>query len=292
MAEMKAPERTAFQRQPARVLLLDLRSPMDSYTRLNVQEALSAAINLIHYVDGAPRLTHFGLMILGVYPDCILPLQPIRSNLHRVQAALSELKSAGLETSVRTNSRGCVLEGIQKALEQFQRVTQNTKQNPGTPSQIEITLVTCQDGESVYRLVVGSVDQLNVEHLRKITAVCVTDPNRVLGQTSLDGKASGDSEWESNLRSSQTDLANSPANFGMSVVDVVTVDNDSMSLCNTFKQWLLDCSTDSEHVHIKLPGDTSLVLKCDLQDRVINPLNIPSVGDHFVLKSGNMSFRQ
>ena len=72
---------------------------------------------------------------------------------------------------------------------------------------------------------------------------------------------------------------------GMSMLDVISTSNDVISLRNVLKQWLLDCSTDSEHLHLCLPaclGDTNVILKCDLQDRLINPSSIPIVGHHFV----------
>ena len=53
----------------------------------------------------------------------------------------------------------------------------------GIPSQIEITIVTCRDEQSVRKTVLTSSDHLNLEHLRKITIVCVTDPDRVVRQS-------------------------------------------------------------------------------------------------------------
>ena len=69
------------------------------------------------------------------------------------------------------------------------------------------------------------------------------------------------------------------------MLDVMCTENDVLSLNNIFKQWLLDCSTDSEHLHLSLPGclgDTPVTIKCDLQGRIIDPLSLPSIGDKFV----------
>ena len=55
--------------------------------------------------------------------QCLFPLQPVRGNTQRVSIAL---KSVGQEMSM--SASGCVVEGIQEALEQFQRLTQNSKQ--------------------------------------------------------------------------------------------------------------------------------------------------------------------
>ena len=69
------------------------------------------------------------------------------------------------------------------------------------------------------------------------------------------------------------------------MMDIMCAGSDVMNLCNVFKHWLLDCSTDNEHLHLSLPaclGDTPVVLKCDLQDRLINPVCIPIVREEFV----------
>ena len=53
----------------------------------------------------------------------------------------------------------------------------------GIPSQIEITLVTCRAEQRVREMVLTSSGHLNLEHLRKITIVCVSDPDRVARQS-------------------------------------------------------------------------------------------------------------
>lgn len=50
----------------ARAILLDLC--LDSYTCLNIQDALSSTLSLILQLQGAPRLTHLSLILLGDHP--------------------------------------------------------------------------------------------------------------------------------------------------------------------------------------------------------------------------------
>lgn len=72
---------------------------------------------------------------------------------------------------------------------------------------------------------------------------------------------------------------------GLSILDLTSIDNDILSVCNTFKHWLQDCTTDSEHLHLCLPtslGIDPLILKCDLQETLIDPCGIPAVRQHFV----------
>ena len=69
------------------------------------------------------------------------------------------------------------------------------------------------------------------------------------------------------------------------MLDTVCTENDAMSLSNIFKPWLLDCSTDIEHLHLFLPsclGDTPITLKCDLQGSIIDPLCLANIGKKFV----------
>ena len=73
--------------------------------------------------------------------------------------------------------------------------------------------------------------------------------------------------------------------IGMSILDLTSIDNDVLSLQNVFKCWLHDCSTDSEHLHLTLPasfGGRALTLKCDMQERLLDPITIPPLGQHFV----------
>lgn len=75
---------------------------------------------------------------------------------------------------------------------------------------------------------------------------------------------------------------------GLSILDLTSIDNDVLSLQNVFKSWLHDCGTDSEHLHLALPpshahsGEQAVTLKCDLQERVLDPSSLTALGQHFV----------
>lgn len=75
--------------------------------------------------------------------------------------------------------------------------------------------------------------------------------------------------------------------LGLSILDLTSIDNDVLSLRSVFKTWLHDCGTDSEHLHLTLPpppgfGEHPLTLKCDLQERILDPGSFPPLGQHFV----------
>lgn len=89
--------------------------------------------------------------------------------------------------------------------------------------------------------------------------------------------------------------------LGLSMLDLVSIENDVLSLQNVFQGWLLDCSTDSEALHLTLPhiirhgdeerGDECLLashdnsfltIKCDLHEILLDPTLIGTLGQHFV----------
>ena len=79
-------------------------------------------------------------------------------------------------------------------------------------------------------------------------------------------------------------------------MDLVSIENDVLSLQNVFRGWLHDCSTDKEHLHLILPSPEGeaergpsgsenvegLVLKCDIQERVLDPSVFGALGQQFV----------
>lgn len=104
------------------------------------------------------------------------------------------------------------------------------------------------------------------------------------------------------------------------------MESDSLSLQNTFRSWLHDCGTDSEHLHLTLPppstlhealeeegeeygtwrtscydsegvaraeeDERGLVMKCDIHERIIDPsTSIDSkIGRQFVSKYWTSDF--
>ena len=56
------------------------------------------------------------------------------------------------------------------------------------PNQIEITLVTCQTRAHIRKMVEDTAVQLDTTHLRKITAICVADPDQVMRDCAEEGE--------------------------------------------------------------------------------------------------------
>ena len=96
-------------------------------------------------------------------------------------------------------------------------------QSIATPSQIEITVLTGRSGQSVRDTLVRSSDRLNLEHLRKITVVCVSDPDRIARQNTplVSGcdDVEGPQEAEQHVGLSQ--MTCSQAELGIYTVNVI-----------------------------------------------------------------------
>ncbi|CAI8023081.1 hypothetical protein GBAR_LOCUS13514 [Geodia barretti] len=170
---MAREQRKVYQRQPARAVLLDMSPPMDSYTCLNVHEALTSTLCLVLQHQGAPSLSHLSITLLGNYPKCLFPMQPIRSNAQRVSAALKCLaQEAQCLVGSAPSSETCLLDGLQEVLAQFHRLSHNSKQALGsTPSQVEVTLVTGRREETVRERLTRASDHISLDQLRKICVV-------------------------------------------------------------------------------------------------------------------------
>ena len=58
----------------------------------------------------------------------------------------------------------------------------------GHPSQIEVTVLTARSSSTVRRLMEHSVDSLELEHLKKISVVCLTDPDKLMQHGMLENE--------------------------------------------------------------------------------------------------------
>ena len=100
-----------------------------------------------------------------------------------------------------------MLEGLQESMTQFKGVVQGAKQVnvyalPPTrvltssqgprptpvPNQVEVTLITGQSPILVKEHLEKMVDQLQLEHLKKISVVCVSDPERMIAMVEPGGQ--------------------------------------------------------------------------------------------------------
>jgi hypothetical protein len=272
-------ERHVFNRQPARAVLVDLQQPMDALTYINIQQALSDILYMLAHMSGPARVPLLSISVLRGYTECLFPLQPIKGNLPRLQGALGELRSFADELSAgqrRSYMRSSLFDGIQEALMQFKRHFHSVKQDvPSSssnfPSQVEIVILSSCDIPTLQKSILRIIEQLELENLKKIQIVCVNDPDKVIQQT------------EDELDQLDITDGDSPNELCLSLFDVASCSNDVTSLQSLLKSWMFDCSTDSEHVQITLPSHGHpLILKCDLQERMIQPSLLSSFTKNLV----------
>lgn len=104
----------------ARAVLVDFRPPMDGGTCLNMLQALTDTLMLVHHLTGPSRVPLFTLIALGLYPEVIwtfmkycsrdallqalYPLQPVSGNQVRLLGALRELKNMCMVSSLPSSS--------------------------------------------------------------------------------------------------------------------------------------------------------------------------------------------
>ena len=94
--------------------------------------------------------------------------------------------------------------------------TQGSSGGAPFPSQIELTLVTTQPPLSLRSTVDKMADQLDLEHLKKISGVCVCDVerlSRVMGEGGEDGEAPGLSQMHEGSSYSQA-VTSTPSELG------------------------------------------------------------------------------
>ncbi|KAI0222489.1 hypothetical protein LSAT2_026284 [Lamellibrachia satsuma] len=293
-------QRSVFNRQPVRILVVDLGWPLDGDTCASLRAALERLFAVVCSLSGPQRIQFFGLISLGDCPqriqffglislgDCpqvLFPLQHVRGNYPRLYAALQELSvvhnqqvhsgmagSSGLVHSGMAGSGG-VTECIHKALSMFRKHAQCTQQAAGCWNQLEISMVTGRNITTVAKQVQRATHDLDLDSLQKVQIICVSSPSLLYAPTLTHDDLMRSS---SSQGSSSSDQSRKSELGGL--VDLLTVDNDLTSLQGVFTSWLQDVGTDREHLHLILPdsqNDGLRVLQCDIHERLLNPAQLP-----------------
>ncbi|XP_064635090.1 meiosis 1 arrest protein-like [Lineus longissimus] len=256
----KTTHRVIFSRQPARIMLVDFSAPFDMDTCHTLQQSVGRFFCLACNLSGPPRAPFFGLFALGNYPEAILPLQPSRNNLPRLESALNELQILFNNSQTKIKKSRCLGQGLQEAVAQYKRQSNNLLQNAGYWCQLELIIVTSQNGTSVAKQAEKVIKTLQLDSLRKVQVLVLHQTD----QLRFDDEEASDSQ-----------LSEGSTEELEGIVDILTVMNDSLSLENFFKTWLQDTGTDKEHLHLSMPrlapDGENLLLKFDLHERLINP---------------------
>ncbi|XP_027045665.1 meiosis 1 arrest protein-like [Pocillopora damicornis] len=251
-----------------RVLLVDYSPPFDADTCEYLHDTLVNFFSLVTHLSGPCRTPFFGLIALTSPLENLFNLQHVRGNFPKLHTAFKELNNIARDVSSRVSSgKHVIIQGLKEAITQFKRQSQSLRQMSTSSCQLEITFLTCRAATSVVRHIEAFFKDIELESIKKIQVVIVQSSEEL-------NKKEGGTPSES---SSSPDGDESELSDG-GLVDVVSLGKDVLSFENFFKIWLLDSSTDQEHLRIILPNnvtETSLTLKCDLHECLMDPFHLP-----------------
>ncbi|XP_074649184.1 meiosis 1 arrest protein-like [Tubulanus polymorphus] len=273
--EKETTHRVVFARQPARIFMVDLNHPFDMDMCHCLNQALDCFMNLVSRLVGPSRVPFFGLCALTDKCQVLFPLQCTKGNVNSLRMALGELQAicnsyhGGRLTGNKDFKTDIYLrDALQTATAQYKQQSQSLIQSSGYWCQLEVFLVTCQDGMKIARQIENAIHTENLDDLKKVQIILLSNPEHFGFNLQLSGL--------SNSQSSDCSITTSSVD---SIVDVTRVNADPLSFDQFFKSWMRDGGTEKEHLHIIMPpaapGGPDLVIKCDIHERLVNPALLP-----------------
>ncbi|KAK7484810.1 hypothetical protein BaRGS_00023984 [Batillaria attramentaria] len=253
--------------QPARALLFDVSQTVEVKSWRSVLNALQGLLSIVCNFSGPARIPLLTVYLLGDYPEVMLPFSPPKGNLCRMLTALRDVRNSIeesiLSASVRPDS--CLAQGVAEACGQYRRHLNAIGQLQGGGGvqfqQLEIVVLTGGDQATVRKQLDFDDSSLDMNHIKRLVAALLT--------------SFGADEMES----PHSSLSNSRELDDGGLVDFIHLEADDASLQRFFYTWLLDSSSDTEHLHLVLPPpspvDERLTIKCDLVERIVNPAQLP-----------------
>ncbi|PSN37925.1 hypothetical protein C0J52_12233 [Blattella germanica] len=254
----KQVSRTAFSRQPAHYLLFDIGYPMTSDLINNVILAVKNVLLLGNSSRGSNRVPAFGLASINEQFQNILSPEIVRGNFVTISKAFTDLSNQAKFSKKLSpqDYKDHLYMAINILLEDFKStVDVMLNSNRQFPSQLQITLVTAKNDTEIEQCVQKAVQDKNILKLKKVqTRTNVTN-------------------------SKEATLPNKKLSKEHEFVTIIHMLGEQNELENVFKEWLLDSNNDHEHLHIVFPAtsnnSTPPLLKCDIDECLINPLSIP-----------------
>ncbi|KAK4818552.1 hypothetical protein QYF61_014688 [Mycteria americana] len=199
--------------------------------------------------------------------ECLLPFTQVKENFARIQACISELRSLPREGCFPQGGNG-VVQAVQDGLQQFKQYSRHTGAGGSANSSVEITILTSQSSKEMVKQLEKKLKEVDLVSLRRIQVI------EVLKRDFLEP------EDVEQCMPAEEPSSNDIAILGMDI-DVQTIEDSIISLEMLFKTWLHDYGTEREHLHLLLPSGsfshatapktTLMCLKCDLQERLLDP---------------------
>ncbi|RXN35414.1 meiosis 1 arrest [Labeo rohita] len=213
---------------------------------------------------------------------CFATLVQVKGNLARLLSCIEELRSLPPEGCIR--QRGALLkQAVLDSLQQFKQYMCHTAHGEFNSNSVEVTVLTCQSGQTVLRQLEQGLKNSDLISLRRLLVVHITLQQSLSDRSpacSLETPSLEDDQEENLMLGTE--------------VDVQLVEGTVVALENFLKMWLHDQGGDREHLHLLLPpsltsqGSTPhpannrpspVCLKCDMQERLLSPALLPSTPD-------------
>ncbi|XP_054489700.2 meiosis 1 arrest protein [Agelaius phoeniceus] len=268
------PAAKAPSQQPSHILVVDATCPGWASTCPMLSEALENVLVLACGLAGPCRVPLLSLYVVQPQQECLLPFTQVKENFARVQACISELRSLPAEGCFPQGGNG-VLQAVQDGLQQFKQYSRHTAAGGSTNSSVEITILTSQPSRDMVKQLEKKLQDIDLVSLRKIQVI------EVVKRDFLEPE---DVEQCVPAEELSTDMAI----LGMDI-EVQTVEDNVISLEMLFKTWLHDHGTEREQLHLLLPSggfghaaapkSTLMCLKCDLQERLLDPALLLGTSD-------------
>eukprot|EP00794_Sanderia_malayensis_P012948 gene12948-14280_t len=252
---------------PARALIIDTASPSCSDVVENICIALTNVFAMISELPGQCRVPTCSLFMTGSRNECLFPLQPIKGNFLKLYMSIEELKIQNCHDQSLVHSKEILKRAINEAVSQFKRwsLTMKTGQRIGNTCQVEICIITCKKQNVLESDLAEAFPGFDFEVLKKIQVINVEQLECCLDDKMKNASLDCD-------KSNDTDALHEYIEFN-------SLSNDVTAFEQTFKSWIIDIGSDDVHLTIDLPSSSpkegGIQLKCDLEDRFLNPLDLP-----------------
>ncbi|XP_051554343.1 meiosis 1 arrest protein-like [Myxocyprinus asiaticus] len=274
---------SSFTRQPPRVLIVDASPPWWSETCSVLCQALENFFFLTSSLAGPVRLPLLSVFAINVQLECLLPFVHVKGNLTRLLSCVEELRSLPQEGCIR--QRGALLkQAVLDSLQQFKQYMCHTALGDINSNCVEVTVVTCQPGQTVLRQLEQGLKNSDLMSLRKLLVIHITLQHSLTDRSpacSPETPSSDHNDHEESLM------------LGTEM-DLQQVEGTVVAVESALKMWLHDQGGDREHVHLLLPPSLTaqsstpnpannrpspVCLKCDMQERLLSPALLPSTPD-------------
>ncbi|XP_061619691.1 meiosis 1 arrest protein isoform X1 [Phyllopteryx taeniolatus] len=278
---------TAFQRQPARLLIIEAAPPWWSETCAVLCDALDNFLTLVSRLNGPCRLPLLSVYAFASQQKCLLPFVRVRGNLPRLHSCVETLRSIPSEgvtvelARVGQMLRQAVLDSPE-LLQQCLRFL-GTGIQANSDTSVEVTVVTSRPGQGMVRLLKNVLkdDDLGPVTSFLVVQLCsepelleVVLPNEEPQEACSSGK-----HYPSQSMCFDCVLFIADRYQSRVLVDLRQVENNVFAVEEMFKEWLQEYQGDTEHIQLLLPSEHEcsdpVHIKCDTRERLISPSLLP-----------------